>query len=65
LRTMERGDPTATPPALFAVVDTPQPPLRLFLGSHNLPGVRTAYAERLATWEAWEAVANGAQGPTT
>ena len=59
---MERGDPAATPAALFAVVDAAQPPLRLFLGSHNLPWVRAAYAARLATWEAWEAVANAAQG---
>jgi NADP-dependent 3-hydroxy acid dehydrogenase YdfG len=62
LRNMERGDPAATPAAIFAVVDAAQPPLRLFLGSHNLPWVRTAYAERLATWEAWETVANAAQG---
>jgi len=62
LRSTERGDPAATPAALFAVVDAAQPPLRLFLGSHNLPWVRTAYAERLATWEAWETVANAAQG---
>ena len=62
LTSMERGDPAATPAALFAVVDAAQPPLRLFLGSHNLPWVRTAYAERLATWEAWDAVASAAQG---
>ncbi|WP_375436342.1 SDR family NAD(P)-dependent oxidoreductase [uncultured Hymenobacter sp.] len=62
LRSMERGDPAATPAALFAVVDAELPPLRLFLGRHNLPAVRAAYAERLATWEAWEAVANAAQG---
>jgi len=59
---MERGNPAATPAALFAVVDAEQPPLRLFLGSHNLPWVRTAYAERLATWEAWQPVADAAQG---
>ena len=59
---MERGDPAATPAALFAVVDAEQPPLRLFLGRDNLPWVRATYAERLATWEAWEAVANAAQG---
>lgn len=62
LRSFERGDPQATPDALFAVVDAEQPPLRFFLGSHNLPWVRTAYAERMATWEAWEAVSNAAQG---
>jgi NADP-dependent 3-hydroxy acid dehydrogenase YdfG len=62
LRTMERGDPNATPEALFKVVDSENPPLRFFLGSHNLPWVRTAYAERLATWEAWESVSSSAQG---
>jgi NADP-dependent 3-hydroxy acid dehydrogenase YdfG len=62
LRGMERGDPNATPTALFKIVDAENPPLRLNLGSHNLPGVRAAYAERLATWEAWEAVSNAAQG---
>ena len=62
LRTLERGDPTATPGALFQVVDAENPPLRFFLGSHNLPSVRAAYAERLATWEAWENVSNSAQG---
>lgn len=62
LRNMERGDPNVTPEALFKIVDTENPPLRFNLGSHNLPWVRTAYAERLATWEAWEAVSNSAQG---
>jgi NAD(P)-dependent dehydrogenase (short-subunit alcohol dehydrogenase family) len=62
LRGMERGDPEATPEAIFKIVDAEQPPLRFFLGSHNLPWVRAAYAERLETWEAWEAVSNAAQG---
>ncbi|MDO7887279.1 SDR family NAD(P)-dependent oxidoreductase [Hymenobacter cheonanensis] len=62
LQGMERGNPAATPPALFAVVDAEQPPLRLFLGSHNLPQVRAVYAQRLATWEAWAAVSTAAQG---
>jgi NADP-dependent 3-hydroxy acid dehydrogenase YdfG len=62
LKTMERGDPNATREAVFKVVDAENPPLRLFLGSHNLPWVRGAYAERLATWEAWESVSNSAQG---
>ena len=62
LRTQERGDPNATPEALFKVVDDENPPLRFFLGSHNLPWVRTAYTERIATWEAWEEVSNSAQG---
>lgn len=62
LKTIERGDPNATPEALFSIVDAEQPPLRFFLGSHCLPWVRTAYAERLATWEEWETVSNSAQG---
>ncbi|SDL30552.1 NADP-dependent 3-hydroxy acid dehydrogenase YdfG [Catalinimonas alkaloidigena] len=62
LGTMERGDPEATPEALFAVVDAENPPLRFHLGSHNLPGVREAYSERLHEWEAWDAVSRAAQG---
>jgi NADP-dependent 3-hydroxy acid dehydrogenase YdfG len=62
LRSMERGDPNATPEAIFSVVDAENPPLRLFLGSNSLPWVRGAYAERLATWEKWETVSNAAQG---
>ena len=62
LKNMERGDPNATPEAIFKIVDGEDPPLRFFLGSHNLPWVRAAYAERLATWEAWEPVSNSAQG---
>lgn len=62
LRSMQRGDPAATPEAIFKVVDTDQPPLRLLLGSHNLPWIRAAYAERLAVWEQWAPVSNAAQG---
>ncbi|MEO6637325.1 MAG: SDR family NAD(P)-dependent oxidoreductase [Ginsengibacter sp.] len=62
LKDMERGDPAATPEAIFKIVDSENPPLRFFLGSHNLPWVRKAYAERLATWEEWETVSNAAQG---
>jgi NAD(P)-dependent dehydrogenase (short-subunit alcohol dehydrogenase family) len=62
LQNMERGDPSATPEAIFKIVDAENPPLRFFLGSHNLPWVRAAYAERLATWEKWESISNSAQG---
>ena len=64
LRSMERGDPNATPEAIFKIVDAENPPLRFFLGSHCLPWVRTAYEERLATWEAWKEVSDSAQGNT-
>ena len=59
---MERGDPNATPEAIFKIVDAENPPLRINLGSHNLPWVRAVYAERLAVWEEWEAVSAAAQG---
>jgi NADP-dependent 3-hydroxy acid dehydrogenase YdfG len=64
LRSLERGNPDATPAALFKVVDADNPPLRFNLGSHNLPDVRAAYAERLATWEAWDDISSAAQGTT-
>jgi len=62
LQGMERGDPNATPEAIFEIVDAETPPLRFLLGSQNLPWIRAAYADRLATWEAWESVSNSAQG---
>ena len=62
IQRLEKGDPEATPEAVFAIVDAPNPPLRLFLGSHSLPEVRAAYDSRLKTWEAWEAVSDAAQG---
>ena len=62
LATMERGDPKATTEAILKLVDTDHPPLRLGLGNSILPRARAAYAERLATWEAWEDVMNAAMG---
>ena len=58
----KRGDPQATAEAVLQLVDAPEPPLRFILGNQNLPQARAAYAERLATWEAWEEVSNAAQG---
>lgn len=62
LKTMERGDPAATPQALFKMVDAAHPPLRFNLGSHNLSETRQAYTERLAIWEAWDEISSAAQG---
>jgi len=62
LRGLERGNPDATPAALFKMVDADNPPLRFNLGSHNLQDVRAAYAERIATWEAWDEISVAAQG---
>ncbi len=62
LKNAQRGDPQATPAALFALVDAPAPPLRLFLGNQSLPNTRAVYAARLATWDAWAPVSDAAQG---
>ena len=59
---VERGDPESTAEAVLKLVDAENPPLRLGLGTTILPRARAAYAERLATWEAWEDVANSAMG---
>ena len=56
------GDPAATRDAVLRLVDTPDPPLRLFLGESPL-GIATAdYESRLATWREWQPVAAAAQG---
>lgn len=62
LSNVERGDPNATTEAILKLVDADNPPLRLGLGNSILPRARAAYAERLATWEAWEDVSNAAMG---
>jgi NADP-dependent 3-hydroxy acid dehydrogenase YdfG len=62
LKGMERGDPNATPDAIFKIVDAENPPLRLILGDQGLTLMRHAYKSRMATWEAWEDVSNAAQG---
>ena len=65
MATMERGDPHATAEAVLKLVDAEEPPLRMMLGNKNLPAARAAYADRLATWESWEAVSNAAQGESS
>lgn len=62
IKTTKQGDPKATPEAIFKLVDTANPPLRLFLGDQNLPEIREAYKQRLKIWEEWEAVSNAVQG---
>lgn len=62
LANVEQGDPEATAEAVLRLVDADDPPLRLGLGTSILPRARAAFAERLATWEAWEEVSNAAMG---
>ena len=56
------GDPQATGPAMLALVDAPEPPLRVFFGDVGLPMIRQEYASRLALWEKWDHIALLAQG---
>ena len=61
-RRFTAGDPGATRDAVLRLVDTQNPPLRLFLGEAPL-GIATAdYESRLATWREWQPVAAAAQG---
>lgn len=59
---LERGNPEATPGAIFKVVDAEHPPLRINLGSSNLAWTSKAYDERLSLWKEWDDVAQAAQG---
>jgi NAD(P)-dependent dehydrogenase (short-subunit alcohol dehydrogenase family) len=56
------GDPEATGAAILKVVDSQDPPLRIFFGSSGLPMTRAEYARRIATWEKWNDVSVAAQG---
>jgi NADP-dependent 3-hydroxy acid dehydrogenase YdfG len=56
------GVPESTVKAICKLIDTPQPPLRLFLGKIALPMVKQTYQNRLATWEEWQDVAVEAHG---
>jgi len=56
------GDPAATAEAIVQLVDSPNPPLRLFLGKVALPWVKEVYKQRLETWEQWKDVAEKAHG---
>ena len=58
---MVKGDPEATDEAILKVVDSAEPPLRIFLGTVGLPLAKQKFAERLQTWEKWADVSNAAQ----
>ncbi|MBW4891768.1 SDR family NAD(P)-dependent oxidoreductase [Mucilaginibacter sp. HMF5004] len=56
------GKPEATVDAVLKLVDSENPPLRLFLGKVALPWVKQVYANKLATWEEWNDIATAAHG---
>ena len=51
-----------TAEAILKIVDVEEPPLRSSSAAEACPWLRAAYADRLATWEACEAVSIAAQG---
>ena len=57
------GDPEATGPAMLALVDAAEPPLRVFFGDVGLPMIKQEYAKRIAEWEKWDNLALMSQGP--
>jgi NAD(P)-dependent dehydrogenase (short-subunit alcohol dehydrogenase family) len=56
------GDPKAVGPALLTIVDTENPPLRVFFGRPPIQLAKDHYARKLATWAEWEHVSLAAHG---
>ncbi len=56
------GKMEATNEALLKLIDSPNPPLRLFMGKVALPVVKQVYEQRLSVWEEWNDVAVAAHG---
>lgn len=56
------GKPEATTDAVLKLIDSENPPLRLFLGKVAYPWVQQVYQGRLAEWAEWDEVASAAHG---
>jgi NAD(P)-dependent dehydrogenase (short-subunit alcohol dehydrogenase family) len=56
------GDPAATRDAVLTLVDTDEPPLRVFFGSAPLAIATADYESRLATWNEWQPLSVAAHG---
>jgi NAD(P)-dependent dehydrogenase (short-subunit alcohol dehydrogenase family) len=61
-RTSVPGDPEASAAAVLQIVDSEQPPLRVFFGDGPLAIATKDYESRLATWREWEPVSIAAGG---
>jgi len=62
LASRKEEDPETTAPAILAVVDAAEPPLRIFLGTFPHGVAEKAYRDRLATWQQWRPVGDPASG---
>lgn len=56
------GKPEATVEAILGLVDSENPPLRLFLGKVAFPWTQYTYGEKLKSWEEWKEVSAKAHG---
>ncbi|MBN7811849.1 SDR family NAD(P)-dependent oxidoreductase [Algoriphagus sp. H41] len=56
------GKPEATVPAILKLIDSENPPLRLFLGKVGLRKTEKIYSEKLRTWNEWKEVSEAAHG---
>ncbi|HEY4328015.1 MAG TPA: SDR family NAD(P)-dependent oxidoreductase [Mucilaginibacter sp.] len=56
------GKPEATAHAVLKLIDSENPPLRLFLGKVAYPWVKQVYQGRFAEWDKWSDVAATAHG---
>jgi len=56
------GSPEATTAAVLKLIDSENPPLRLFLGKHAYPWVKQVYEGRYAEWDGWNEVSAAAHG---
>lgn len=56
------GDPTATRGPILTIVDSENPPLRVFFGEAPLGIAKADYESRLKSWEEWQPVALEAHG---
>jgi NAD(P)-dependent dehydrogenase (short-subunit alcohol dehydrogenase family) len=63
-QTLESGDPAAAGRALLDIVDSANPPLRVFFGAQANEIVPQVYADRIETWANWRELAVAAQGHT-
>jgi len=59
---MPVGDPEATDEAILKIVDSENPPLRLFLGTMPNEIIKDIYAQRLKEWDDWNDVSVKAHG---
>ncbi len=56
------GDPIATRDAVLTLVDSDDPPLRIFFGTAPLAIATADYESRLATWNEWQHLSVQAHG---